>query len=107
MRELIGNEVLAVAGGGDIADAAAVGTATGATAGALYAASAGATGTTVLAAAGLGGALLGGYAVVGTSAYAVGGLLNEYTPIQSWIADGIDAVSSWWSGSSGSEGYTG
>lgn len=107
MKPLLAHEVCTVNGAGDVADAAQGGAAFGGALGVGYAISQGATGTAVagfgaigaLAGAGLAGSFAGGYAV--------GNLLNEYTPVQSWISSGIELVQGWFGGggSSVSDGF--
>jgi hypothetical protein len=86
MRELTGNELCLVAGGGDIAEAAAVGGAIGGALGVGYGMSAGASGTAVLGMAGIGAAALSGLAASAAAGYAAGNWLNQNTPVQSGIS---------------------
>lgn len=108
MRELCKSELSMVGGGGDVADAVTAGTAIGAAAGVSFGASAGATGTAIVGAAAIGGATVGGLTAAAFGGYAAGSWLNDNTPIQSWISDGIDSVSSFFGSFSTSTGaYSG
>lgn len=92
MRKLTQGEVLQVSGAGPIADAATVGAALGGAIGMSLASSAGATGTAVLGAAGLGAAAGGGIGASLQIGVQAGQWLNANTPIQSWIASGLDSL---------------
>ena len=104
MNELSEIEVRAVAGAGDVADAAQAGGAIGAAAGASYAISSGATGTAVLGAAGIGAAALGGIAAAGAVGWTVGNWLNDNTKIQEHISNGLETIGEMTGGSGGATG---
>ena len=53
---------------------------------------AGLKGASLINAGAFGGIAGGGLAVSLMTGMAVGNLLNEYTPIQSWIADALDSI---------------
>lgn len=93
MRELFINELDLISGAADnnapgFIESGVVGAAIG---GFLGVAQGG--GVAVAATAGTAGAYAGGgLGLAFAGGYAIGGLINDYTPIQSWISSGIDRL---------------
>lgn len=87
MRDLTDKEAELIYGANTVSDAATIGGAVGGAAGISYATSIGGTGSAVVGLAGYGAAAGAGLAVAGAAGYALGGWLNENTPIQSMISD--------------------
>lgn len=92
MRELRIEEYDLVFGGAEasVGDIMAFGTGMGSAFGAAFAGARGLGATAALTAAGLGGSLGAGFAGSALTGYKIGQVLNEYTPIQRWIADGLE-----------------
>lgn len=87
MRDLTDKEYELVHGANTVSDAVAIGGAIGGAAGLSYATSIGGTGGAVAGMAGIGTAAGAGIAVAGAAGFALGGWLNENTPIQRMISD--------------------
>lgn len=94
MKEISVHELNLISGGSltDAANAAQVGAAVGGAMGVVYAASQGATASAVIGMGTIGAFAGAGYGVAGFAGFAVGTWLNNNTPIQSWLASGIDAL---------------
>lgn len=92
MRELTDEEIFMVSGAVNTADAVVVGGALGAGVGLSLGASAGNTGAALLTQAGLGSMAGGAVVAAGALGWAAGNLINEHTPVQSWISNGIDRL---------------
>ncbi|WP_423601240.1 hypothetical protein [Roseateles sp. MS654] len=94
MRDLFIEEYDFVAGGADwsVGDTMAVGTGLGGGVGLGMAAGRGLGGVASLTAAGLGAGWFGGVTAAALAGWKAGQFLNENTPIQSWIAKGLEWV---------------
>lgn len=87
MRDLTDQEAELIYGANTVSDGATIGGAVGGALGISYATSIGGTASALVGLAGYGAAAGAGLGAAFTVGYALGGWLNENTPIQSMISD--------------------